>query len=402
MSKKIYELKNVRAGLITAATAALEAKDKAAYEARMAEIKAANEEIKALEDLEAEAGRFDPPTPSAGKDEDNVIRSQIDEIRGTKEYARAFAYAIQNGITPKKAAGIEQVKPLMAALTIGGGSPAGEDGGFLVPIDFDGLIHEQRRQLTQLASLFNTEIVASATGWRAVDTSPTAGFTQLSGEVHADGVPQDDQPLFTKVSYSLDTYGLIVPVSKELAADEIAGLFRYLARWFGKKAVLTENVLLKTLLATLSPTAFTAGKELEGIKTVLNKSLDPDISLNAVILTNQSGYNVLDNLADATGKPLLQPDPTSGTGMTLKGRRVVMMSDALLPNRTSGSTLAPVYIGDLTQFGSLFRRAAMELASTDIGGNAWARYATEVRGIIRLDAVSMDSAACVKREIVVT
>jgi len=79
-----------------------------------------------------------------------------------------------------------------------------------------------------------------------------------------------------------------------------------------------------------------------------------------------------------------------------------MMSDALLPNRTSGSPLATVYIGDLTQFGSLFRRAAMELASTDIGGNAWARYATEVRGIIRLDAVSMDSAACVKREIVVT
>jgi hypothetical protein len=43
--KKIYELKHARAGLITAATAALEGKDKAAYDAKMAEIKALNEEI---------------------------------------------------------------------------------------------------------------------------------------------------------------------------------------------------------------------------------------------------------------------------------------------------------------------------------------------------------------------
>jgi HK97 family phage major capsid protein len=400
--KKIYELKHARAGLIAAATAALDSKDKAAYDAKMAEIKALNEEISALQAIEDEENRFGVSEKDilANKAKEDILMSKSQSIRSEKEYARAFAYAIANGITPKNAVGIEQVKPLLAALTIGGGSPAGEDGGFLVPVDIQTMINEQQRQLISLANYFNSENVTAATGWRPMDTAPTTGFTQLSGEVHSDGVPQDDQPLFSKISYSLDTYGLIVPVSKELAADETAGLFAYLARWFGKKQAITENTLLNTLLATLSPTTLTSGSEVTGLKTVLNKSLDPNIAAGASIITNQSGFAVLDGLEDAVGRPILQPDPTASTGMSFKGKPVIMLSDAMLANRTSGSdTLAPVYVGDFKQFGTLFRRNPLEMASTDVGGNAWSRYAIEVRGITRLDAVGFDSAAVVKREI---
>ena len=38
----------------------------------------------------------------------------------------------------------------------------------------------------------------------------------------------------------------------ELANDEVANLFGYLARWFAKKQILTENALLKTKLETLT------------------------------------------------------------------------------------------------------------------------------------------------------
>ena len=44
-----------------------------------------------------------------------------------------------------------------------------------------------------------------------------------------------DQPLFTRVIYTLAKYGLIVPVSSELIADNTAGLMAYLARWFAKR-----------------------------------------------------------------------------------------------------------------------------------------------------------------------
>ena len=50
---------------------------------------------------------------------------------------------------------------------------------------------------------------------------------------------------------------------------------------------------------------------------------------------------------------------------------------------------------------TLFRRDPLEVASTDIGGNAWRNDAPEVRGLIRLDAVVMDAAAAIKREILV-
>ncbi|MNO10239.1 hypothetical protein D3C81_2339740 [compost metagenome] len=50
-------------------------------------------------------------------------------------------------------------------------------------------------------------------------------------------------------------------------------------------------------------------------------------------------------------------------------------------------------------FGTLFQGKTLEVASTNIGGNAWVTDSTEVRGIMRLDAQKMDSAAAIKREI---
>ena len=52
-------------------------------------------------------------------------------------------------------------------------------------------------------------------------------------------------------------------------------------------------------------------------------------------------------------------------------------------------------------FGTLFRRLAMEIAATDIGGNAWGTYSNEIRAVMRMDAQSMDTGAAVKREIFV-
>ncbi len=206
---------------------------------------------------------------------------------------------------------------------------------------------------------------------------------------------KDDQPAFTRISYAIEDYALIVPVSNDLMNDNTAGLMAYLSRWMGKKSVLTENINLLSLLGTLEGTALTSGKEIAGIKTALNTGLDPAISQTAALLTNQSGFNVLDLLTDSNGRPLLMPDPTKPTQMLLRGRPIVMLSDTYLPNdETNG---APLYIGDFSQFGTLFRAATMAVASTNVGGNSWNTNSTEVRAITRLDEMQTDSAAAVKR-----
>ena len=192
-------------------------------------------------------------------------------------------------------------------------------------------------------------------------------------------------------------------MSNELATDNVANLFAYLSRWFAKKLVITENNMLITMLCTLTATAI-GTDPLKGIKKALNVDLDPAISAMATIITNQSGFNELDNLLDDNKRPLLQPDPTNATLNRIKGRTVATVSDATLANAITGSgasetTSADIFIGDGKQFATLFRCGNFELASTDVGGNAWRTDSTELRGIARLGITKFDAKAMVRRSL---
>ena len=317
------------------------------------------------------------------------------EIRKSNEYARAFCYALRNGLNPKNGYGNEKVKILYDAMSEGGGSPAGTDGGFLVPEDVDNAINELRRELNPLAPLFSEETVTAPTGWRVIDTAPTSGFTAVD---ELGTVPSDDQPAFAKVSYSLAKYGLILPISNELMKDEDANLMAYISRWGAKKLVLTENGILITLLKTLAASALVTGTETPeaSIKRILNKSLDPAISASAVIITNQDGFDALDQLTDDMGRGLLQPDPTNATLLRIFGRRIVKVANAQLPNT---SDKPEFFIGDFKEFATIFRKEGFELATTDVGGDAWAKDMTEVRMITRLAASKFDANAVVRRQL---
>ena len=312
----------------------------------------------------------------------------------SNEYARAFCFALRNGITRKNGAGNENVKILYDALTETGNS--GADGGFLVPEDIDHTIRELRRELNPLAPLFTEENVTTLSGWRVIDTAPSTPMPEID---EMGTVPNNsDQPAFGKVTYTLGKRGLRIPISNELLNDNEANLMAYLGRWFAKKLVLTENYLLITALKTLTASALVSGSITpdSAIKTILNKTLDPAISLSAVILTNQSGFDALDQLVDEMGRGLLQPDPTNATLYKMFGRRVVAVSDAQLPNTSSKPEF---FIGDFKEFATLFRRDGFEVASTDIGGNAWATDSTEVRGIARLAVSKFDTSAAVRRQL---
>lgn len=391
--KKIYELKNKRADLLKHAEEALDAKNMELYNSNMTEVEALNQQIQALEDLEAENNRF-----SGIKNIQGLTGGTIN--RDDKEYKDAFFYAITNGITPKNGVGNEKVAVLYNALSESGGAPVGSDGGFLVPVSFNNMIIECRRQLVALSDYVTVETVTTPTGWRAIDTTPTIGFTKVDelGEI-----PTDDQPKFTKVTYALEKYGLIVPVSAELIKDNTAGLEAYLARWFAKKGIITENKIILAALDTLAATEMASGKEVKELTTVINKELDPEISKAAIILTNQSGYDYLCGLEDANKRTLIQPDPTTGQPMMFRSRKVVVLSDTTLKNRVveGKGTYYPVYVGDLKAFMTLFVGKNLEVASTNIGGNAWRTDSVEVRGLMRLDGEKMDAKAAVKKEIFV-
>lgn len=318
------------------------------------------------------------------------------DLRASNEYVHAFCNAVRNSVTRKGAMSDKDMRILYDALTETGGDPAGSDGGFLVPVDIDNSVREQVRELNPLAPLFNEEPVTALTGWRVMDTAPSAPMPKIDemGTVSAEA----DQPSFAKVTYTLEKYGLRIPISNELLADEDAALMAYLSRWFAKKEVVTENYLLLAALKTLTASAMVTGSETpdSAIKKILNKVLDPALSAGAVIITNQNGFDALDQLTDENGRGLLQPDPTNATMYKVYGRRVVPMSNTALPDTSSKPEF---FIGNMKEFATLFRRDGLEIASTNIGGNAWATDSTEVRGITRLCVSKFDTAAAVRRQL---
>ena len=385
--RKILDLKAKRAQHLQNAAAANDGGEIETYDKEMAEAKKLKDEIDRLQAVVDQMG--DEPTPSTPQVAVPPDTGAGADVRASREYARAFAWAVTNGVNPRNARSVggDQVGLLMNALTETGGDPEGSKGGFLVPVDMETRIRELRRSMVALSNLFHRESVTTSTGWRPVDTAPAEGFT-LMGEMSQ--VPNAEEPKFRRVDYTIKKYGGFIPVSNDLLEDNTAGLLEYLARWFAKKGVLTENTLLLGLLNKLSPIAAAAGEELETLKTVLNATLDPAIAQSAQIITNQNGFNYLDLLVDGHDRPLLQPDPTQPTRKLFAGHAVTVLSNAQLKNAAGG---APVYIGDYDQYGTLFVRKGLEVQSTAVGGDAWRTDSTEIRGIARYDAQVMDTEA---------
>lgn len=346
--------------------------------------------------LDASDGSTDPAqrfVPAGGETEVQEVK----DMRGTPQYMMQWVMAFRNGVTPKTVANgqhsEERYALLINALTETGGSPAGEDGGFLVPLDFDNKIHELMRKYVDLADFVNTEEVTSLSGWRVIEQFAAAlPLTKSSAEMEERTV-EGESPKFNKVDFTLEEYRDFLPVSNTLLQDSPVNIMEYLSKWFSKKVILTDNSLILTLINAITGTAVADAADLLSIiKTTLNTTLDPAFSASASLVTNQSGLDLLDQLEDGVGRPLLQPDPSSPTNFRVKGRPVMYLSDAHWPNMTA-PIRARLAIGDGKEYATLFRRSGFEFASTNVGGKAWRSNSTEVRGIARLDAAEMDTGA---------
>lgn len=403
----LQELKNKRAEKVKEGETLLAKKDFEAHKALMGDVQKMNAEIDAAEAQMAEEGRFsdnDERLKALNRKKEQEKKEEaagrtVDAIRAEPEYAKAWADALRNGMTVKKSVGVEKYNILHKALTVSGGSPAGADGGFLVPVEFDNAIIRETKDYLDLSTLFNVETVSAMTGWRAVEVSGQRTKLPLVGENAVIG--KVNQPKFHKVDYSVKKFGDRLVVSSELMEDNTAGLIQYLAQWFGPKYILTKNDLLLTILKGLTfkeQTATTDKDKVKAIKSILNKSLNTAHSRSAVLLTNQNVYDEMDNWVDGNNRPMLVPD-VSGDFDRFKGRRVVYADNDLIGTHdvTTSTTTKydPLFIGNFKAAATLFVRKGMEVAATDVGGDAWANDAYELRCLCRMDAQGVDEDAVV-------
>jgi len=394
--QELYELKHTRTGLLAEGRELLEEKDFAGHKSKLAEVDRLNEEIDAGERQLAEEGRFEAGNQDMKnlhksimqQNEDDKKQRSLNELRGENEYAQAFAKAMKNQASVKKSVGVEDYKPLYKALSESGGTPVGADGGFLVPIDFDNRILQLEKEYLDLANFFHVESVSTLSGWRAVADGVPKALPSVS---ELGTIGKEDQPKFRRIDYTVRKYADRLPISSELLDDNAANLLAYVADWFAPKYILTKNTLLLAFLQALTSTvALTTGNEDKQLRQALIRQLNTAHSRKAVLLTNQDGYAEMDGWEDANGRSLLVPNPADPQVMRYRGRTVDYGDNDLIP---SSATTAPIYVGNFKSLGTLFVRKGIELATTSVGGDAWATDSSEVRAICRLDAKAVDKNA---------
>lgn len=212
----------------------------------------------------------------------------------------------------------------------------------LLPHDVQLAIQELRTTHLSAKELLTVTSVSTLTGQTTYDVADTPLLSPLDD---GDAIVEADAPTFRNVSWAIDFYAKLLPISRILVGAEKAGLMAYLNRWFVKSAVNTENAQIFTELKKFTATP-KALKGWSALKTSINKDLDPSMLLDGVIVTNQTGWALLDDEKDENGRPILRENPIDPTKKTFQGLPVHVFPNAQLADLTK-DTKAPIFYGSI-------------------------------------------------------
>jgi HK97 family phage major capsid protein len=255
----------------------------------------------------------------------------------------------------------------------------------IVPEDISTEIEELKRQYKPLKQYVDVQTTGTNAGSFVYENGDS--ITPLLDLTEATEIGELTSPTLKNKSFVIKDKGGILPISNTLLSDEKGGLLKYINKWFARKQVVTENADILKTLKTYGVKL--SAKMPEEVKTAINTLLDPELILGSVIITNQSGFNIMDNWVDATGKPLMQPVLGSATDKALFGYPVVEYSDTNITNNADGSS--PVYIGNLNEAVKFMDREQFTIASSTEAG--FTKNVTLIRLTERYDVVPKDEKA---------
>lgn len=262
--------------------------------------------------------------------------------------------------------------------------------GLTIPQDIRTMINTLVRQYDSLQQYVRVESVSTSNGSRVyekwTDVTPLTVMDAEDGKI-----PDLDNPRLTIIKYLIKRYAGIITATNTLLKDTAENILAWLSSWIAKKVVVTRNQAIIEAMGTVPKKPTIAN--FDDVITMINTSVDPAIIATSSLLTNQSGLNKLALVKTAEGKYLLEPDPTKPNSYLIKGKQVIVVADRWLPN--SGSTVYPLYYGDMSQAITLFDRENMSLLPTNIGAGAFETDTTKIRVIDRFDVKATDSEALV-------
>lgn len=369
-----------------------------ANENKMVEAKALIEEIRELEEAyEVEAALLD----------DTKKQVPTPKNEGKVEYnAELFTKAVANSILMQRTGkGLDLTPEQMNAIS----EKTGTDGGFAVPEDISVKIERRLKDSTDLLNLVDSEKVYTRKGERTYEKR-----TEQTGLINLDeaGTIQDvGGPQLERIKFNLHDFAGMCTIPNDLLQFATSELEGYIIEWLVDKVRVTRNTKILYGAGTgsddvqgiMKSTAYTklplTDPKLKDFKTVKNVKI-PNVFKNiSSWIVNQDGFNYLDSLEDATGRPYLQPDPKNPTQYVFLGRPVIELPNEVLKTE---SEKIPVLFGDLKSAYKYFYDGNYQLLTTNIGAGAFETNTTKTRVITKLDGTVKDDKSLLICEVTVT
>lgn len=366
-------------------------------------IKAKNEQAKSFLDGESK----DIEKANALFDEIEILKSELEAEKkalendkiaaGQKFDERKSEKGKETNSTEKFANDIK----LLATKKLSEG--VNDDGGYTVPEDIQTKINQYKTADFSFEDYIDKENVTTAKGSRVYQKkTDVTGFSKVD---EGSDFAEIAEPKFEKQTFEITDKGGVLAVTNSLLRDTAENIENVIVEWFAKNRRATINNDVLTLLATKTKTAIT--DVVKGLKKVVNVTLGAAYADTSKIYTNDDGVDLLDNLVDTNGRPLLNPIPTEPKKLQLSvGARVIEIVN--VPNsvlKTTGKKI-PFVVGDLHEAIKRFDRQSLEIKGSDIASvgslNAFSQNLTLFRGIMRDDTKLKDNDAFVYCEYTVT
>ena len=252
----------------------------------------------------------------------------------------------------------------------------------IIPQDIYTEINELKRQYKPLKQFVDVQPTSTTSGSFVYENGDTIEpFVDIT---EATEIGELMSPTLKQQKFAITDKGGILPISNTLLSDEKGGLVKYINKWLARKSVVTDNRKILSILKDHG-VKLNASTHAE-IKSAINTKLDPELLGGAVIITNQNGFDIMDQWVDATGRPVLQPNPQDATKKMLSGINIEVYANTNIPDVDGAS---PVYIGNLEEAIKFMDREEMALAVSKEAG--FTKNLTLIRAIQRDDVVTKDT-----------
>ena len=337
-------------------------------------IKEKSDEITKLEtekaDLEAELAKIEDEQPDENTDEDEEKTKDGEkrkmgkkvEVRNTQN-TKDFANYIRTQGT--------EVRSLNTT-----------SGAVLVPVEVSTNVLELKDGQVDLTAYVTAQEVG--TGQGKFPVAKRAAAILATKEELAD-IAEIADPLFIDVEYAVKTRIGQIAFSNELVEDSAIDVVAYAEKQMQRMVRNTNN---KGILDVLNTFAVKNAVGADGLKSIVNIELDPELDTKFVV--DQNAYQFIDTLKDTQGRYLLQDSIAFASGKSLFGKEVIVISNAIAPKAVSGA-VGFVWAGDLAEAAAYFKRSDITAV--------WEKFDAFSKGLavgVRSDYKTVDEKAGVK------